>query len=389
MTTTSSFVFCFGPFGLFEFNTCLPVGAWSFRDSTLFLSHLNYCGSAAKRQGQCRRQRYPYGNRRSRSLLYPPSLRSLSLSSPLPPEVKNQGQQIAAATYLKNFTRRNVESDVSSSNISKEFKDQLLHALLQAEKVLLEAFRVILVAEFLKQTSWPELVSELQSAIQNSNHINNGANCGLNTVNALMVLHAIIRPFQYFLNPKVAKEPVPPQLELISKEILVPMLAVFSATILYCFCVLVASANWVLGELVSCLSELRILLILASYFISFNCSPHLCSMDSPVLNRYKNICFNFSNHSCEELYGSCNAFRLFRLVANISSPPCCVTSYDTVKYMSMNILDCTHYTIVLNTDSLKGLGLSDWVCGIRLLYSMLETGCDRRSQSGGTCRFNT
>jgi hypothetical protein len=32
---------------------------------------------------------------------------------------------------------------------------------------------------------------------------------------------------QYFLNPKVAKEPVPPQLELIAKEILVPLLAVF------------------------------------------------------------------------------------------------------------------------------------------------------------------
>jgi len=29
------------------------------------------------------------------------------------------------------------------------------------------------------------------------------------------------------LNPKVAKEPVPPQLELISKEVLVPLLAVF------------------------------------------------------------------------------------------------------------------------------------------------------------------
>ena len=32
---------------------------------------------------------------------------------------------------------------------------------------------------------------------------------------------------QYFLNPKVANESVPPQLELISKEVLVPLLAVF------------------------------------------------------------------------------------------------------------------------------------------------------------------
>lgn len=33
--------------------------------------------------------------------------------------------------------------------------------------------------------------------------------------------------WQYFLNPKLVKEPVPPQLELISREILVPLLAVF------------------------------------------------------------------------------------------------------------------------------------------------------------------
>lgn len=33
--------------------------------------------------------------------------------------------------------------------------------------------------------------------------------------------------WQYFLNPKVAKEPIPPQLELIAKDILVPLLIVF------------------------------------------------------------------------------------------------------------------------------------------------------------------
>ncbi|KAH7573328.1 hypothetical protein JRO89_XS03G0118400 [Xanthoceras sorbifolium] len=114
-----------------------------------------------------------------------------------------------------------------------------------------------------------------------------------------------------------------------------------------------------------------------------------CSIDSPVLNHYKNLCFNFSDHSCEELYGACNAFRIFHLVSNSSSPPCCFTSYDTVKYMSMNILDCTHYTTVINTDSLKGLGPSDWVYGIRLSYSMPDAGCERCSQSGGTCGFDT
>ncbi|XP_027330151.1 importin beta-like SAD2 isoform X2 [Abrus precatorius] len=144
---------------------------------------------------------------------------------------ENQGQKIAAATYLKNFTRRKVDSNgTSPSNVSKEFKEQLMHALLQVElsvlKILVEVFRAIAVADFVKQNLWPELVPNLQSAIQNS-HLINGSNPKWNTVNALIVLHALLRPFQYFLNPKVAKEPVPPQLELIAKEILVPLLAVF------------------------------------------------------------------------------------------------------------------------------------------------------------------
>ncbi|XP_050239646.1 importin beta-like SAD2 homolog [Quercus robur] len=144
---------------------------------------------------------------------------------------ENQGQKVAAATYLKNFTRRSINDDGTLSKVSKEFKEQLLQALLQVEpvvlKVLVEAFRIIVVAEFVKQNSWPELVPDLLSAIQNSNLISNGADWRWNTINVLTVLHALLRPFQYFLNPKVAKEPVPPQLELIAKEILVPLLALF------------------------------------------------------------------------------------------------------------------------------------------------------------------
>ncbi|XP_065863906.1 importin beta-like SAD2 homolog [Euphorbia lathyris] len=145
---------------------------------------------------------------------------------------ENQGQRVAAATYLKNLVRRNVNGDGTNSKVSKEFKDHLFQTLLQVEsavlKVLVEVFRILVVAEFVEQNCWPELVPELRSAIWNSNLINNGANCECNTINALTVLHALIRPFQYFLNPKVPKEPVPPQLELITKEILVPMLTVFN-----------------------------------------------------------------------------------------------------------------------------------------------------------------
>ncbi|XP_050216139.1 importin beta-like SAD2 homolog isoform X2 [Mercurialis annua] len=144
---------------------------------------------------------------------------------------QDQGQRIGAATYFKNFTRRSINKDDPNSKVSKEFKEQLLRTLLQVEasvlKVLVEVFRIIVVAEFVENDFWPELVPDLQSAISNSNLINDNASSQWNTINALTVLCALVRPFQYFLNPKVAKEPVPPQLELITKEILVPILSVF------------------------------------------------------------------------------------------------------------------------------------------------------------------
>uniref|UniRef100_A0A5B7BY10 Importin N-terminal domain-containing protein n=1 Tax=Davidia involucrata TaxID=16924 RepID=A0A5B7BY10_DAVIN len=160
---------------------------------------------------------------------FPFSLLSIATGS------ENQGQRIAAATYLKNFTRRNMDANGTHSKVSKEFRDALMRALLQVEpvvlKVLVEAFRVIVNVEFVKENSWPELVPELRSVIQNSNLINGGAHCEWKTINAVTVLHSLIRPFQYFLNPKVAKEPVPPQLELLAQEILVPLLAVFHHTV--------------------------------------------------------------------------------------------------------------------------------------------------------------
>lgn len=60
-------------------------------------------------------------------------------------------------------------------------------------------FRIIVVAEFVKENSWPELVPELRSFIQNSNLINDGADPKWKTVNALAVLHALLRPFQVFI----------------------------------------------------------------------------------------------------------------------------------------------------------------------------------------------
>ncbi|EXB80274.1 hypothetical protein L484_025130 [Morus notabilis] len=116
-------------------------------------------------------------------------------------EGENHGQKIAAATYLKNFTRRNVDDDGAPHlKISKEFKDQLLRALLQVEpavlKVLIEVFQIIVSVEVVKKNSWPELVPDLKYAIQNSHLFNIGAESQWNTFNSLTVLHALLRPFQ-------------------------------------------------------------------------------------------------------------------------------------------------------------------------------------------------
>lgn len=143
-----------------------------------------------------------------------------------------------------------------------------------------------------------------------------------------------------------------------------------------------------------------------------------CSIDSPVLNHYKYLCFdNVGGHSCDELYGACNSFRLFHAAGagtntsppinvlpetNLSSPvsnsppatsilprpPCCFTRYSTVKFMSMNMLDCTHYTTVVGGDKLSGVGPLDWVYGIRLTYAVPDSGCSRCKRSGGTCGFD-
>ncbi|XP_068662047.1 importin beta-like SAD2 homolog isoform X2 [Aristolochia californica] len=143
----------------------------------------------------------------------------------------NQGEKIAAATYLKNFTKHHYEGDLSFLKVHRAYRNQLAQALLEVEptvlKILVEAFRMVVASDFVKENSWPELVPELRSAIQNSNIFSESAH-HWKTVNALTILQTVLKPFQYFLNPKVAKEPVPPLLDLIAQDILVPLLAAFS-----------------------------------------------------------------------------------------------------------------------------------------------------------------
>lgn len=143
----------------------------------------------------------------------------------------DQGTRIAAATYLKNFVRRNMEGGLSSSDLYREFRDQLAQALLRVEpailRVLIEVFGQVVEKDFVKENSWPQLVPQLKLVIQSSDAISPGQHPEWKTINALTVLQAILRPFQYFLNPKVVKEPVPEQLEQIAAEILVPLQVTF------------------------------------------------------------------------------------------------------------------------------------------------------------------
>ncbi|KAK1293431.1 hypothetical protein QJS10_CPB17g00921 [Acorus calamus] len=119
---------------------------------------------------------------------------------------ESQGQRMAAATYLKNFTRRYMEGRSAGSDAHREFRHRLVQAALCAEpavlKILVEALRFIVVADFVKENSWPELVPELKSVIQNSNLMRNGSNAQWKTINALTILQTTVKPFQKFDYPK-------------------------------------------------------------------------------------------------------------------------------------------------------------------------------------------
>lgn len=63
---------------------------------------------------------------------------------------ENEGQKVAAATYLKNVIRRNIDANDANQKLSKEFRDALVRVLLQTEpailRVLNEAVRVLGIA---------------------------------------------------------------------------------------------------------------------------------------------------------------------------------------------------------------------------------------------------
>ena len=61
---------------------------------------------------------------------------------------------------------------------------------------MLLQFRLVAVSDFAKQMTWPELVPALKEAIQSSDLVNGTGTSELKTLNVLIGLQTIIKPFQ-------------------------------------------------------------------------------------------------------------------------------------------------------------------------------------------------
>jgi hypothetical protein len=81
----------------------------------------------------------------------------------------------------------------------------------------------VAINDFAKAMMWPELVPTLKAAIRDSDVMINTKPSRFKTINVLLCLQQIIKPFRYSMDPMVALEPVPDQLELICKELLAPL----------------------------------------------------------------------------------------------------------------------------------------------------------------------
>lgn len=112
-----------------------------------------------------------------------------------------------------------------------EFRNQLVDVVLRVDdlvrKPLAESFLLVTIHDFVREKAWPELVPALKIAIENIDLMNGSEASDMKALNCLLGLQIITKPFQYFLNPTMASEPVPEQLETISKELLVPFHGTF------------------------------------------------------------------------------------------------------------------------------------------------------------------
>lgn len=75
---------------------------------------------------------------------------------------------------------------------------------------LLFQFRLVTVHDFAKQKAWPELVPALKAAVENIDMVNGSEASEMKTLNCLLGLQTITKPFQvsnkYFISHASVKE---------------------------------------------------------------------------------------------------------------------------------------------------------------------------------------
>ncbi|CAI5511663.1 unnamed protein product, partial [Closterium sp. Naga37s-1] len=160
---------------------------------------------------------------------------------------------LPAALYFKNVAVAKWRGAGSKGRVQlpggKEEQEavrvQLVEVLLRCGQgkilnVLIEAFSAVVRTELASPSGWPQLLPGLKAALLSSDLIQavgsasaaapgpsdpaSAAAATFSTVTVLTVLRAVTKPYRYFLDPTNDKEPVPPVLEAIASDLLLPLM---------------------------------------------------------------------------------------------------------------------------------------------------------------------
>ncbi|CAI5474972.1 unnamed protein product [Closterium sp. Yama58-4] len=167
--------------------------------------------------------------------------------------VPNSPAALPAVLYFKNVAVAKWRGAGSKGRVQlpggKEEQEavrvQLVEVLLRCGQgkilsVLIEAFSVVVRTELASPSGWPQLLPGLKAALLSSDLIRavgsasttapgpsdpaSAAAATFSTVTVLTVLRAVTKPYRYFLDPTNDKEPVPPVLEAIASDLLLPLM---------------------------------------------------------------------------------------------------------------------------------------------------------------------
>ncbi|CAI6010409.1 unnamed protein product [Closterium sp. NIES-65] len=195
-------------------------------------------------------------SRVSPSSSLPPPSSQLSSSPPRGPvfqergggEVEGRGQQGAGAAARGEGGAGGSAGATGGGVIAGAGGVQLVEVLLRCTQgkilsVLMEAFSAVFSAvvrtELASPSGWPQLLPGLKAALLSSDLIRAigsasaaapgpsdpaSAAATFSTVTVLTVLRAVTKPYRYFLDPTNDKEPVPPVLEAIASDLLLPLM---------------------------------------------------------------------------------------------------------------------------------------------------------------------